>query len=1526
MSWAEEDWTVGLSGRVLQKVKELQVHHERLSRENKQKQLQIDNIQAGLEKQTVKFEEVRGELHSVQRELQGVRDEAKAAVTSRERLSQELQTKQAQLCCLEGQLDAARTLSNKLTEEVKRLEVELEKLQNSNRSADTTPFSTPCWNTTSPWDNNGSKKEERSGQRDEGTNRGFTSRQRLHFYDAAPSPFSQSHKSTTQRHPSDQSDGSSTPSAVFPWGRDDSRPAPRRQSPSSPQATGADVTNRQQAQLGPGGCGKESDYRRDADRLQTRVSSLEEELSAKAAAMKSIQNELAQSRKDLAAKELSVQRVRDELSRAQTRMALEGERALGAEQKLKQLQEELKCERKNAESCRLQHQQRAKDLEKQHQRDLTDLQKERQCLEKQHQQEINKLNHELQQARTLHNTLQAQIDKLSLQKQALDKELDTHKEKLKWTEGQLKESQKKETQTQAQLTEALHKADATAVSLEQSRKKERTLEEEGKRLAGELSDALRIVKELQEQKAAAAPPVQPVQFCPVGQSFSPQPSSSRHSKSSSTSAAKQNNAEIVEKNQVKISSSFDREPGEGIDSEQITDYVSSHSECLQRVGDTKSDAEVNRTKNVAKDGEICGKGGTSTFDRGDFSSSHSTAEVLTSSRSQCSEPAAEKLKLENAALRSELKDAREELQKRLDDLEVQRRAEAEARTRLKQLSRKHANQSVEKDEQDKEWREKLEREKAEVEKLRKTVAALQAEGLREKEPRQKKDGTAQEEERNKAFEDRESEMMELNMQLKKQLAEVKGQLALERDEREREANERRRQADADGDVAKELRTKLAALQAECEELRSSTRDVSPQDAKLSATNSPLMYLTLCDDELDSSWTPGEGSLLPSPEQHLLFCQAANQRNTLVSHAAAPLIQGDGTLIDPDVSGSLTSEHTQGPSDVQPERRDSPAGVARLLKENAREAERAKQYQLKFEALQSQVTLQTKQLTSAFDKQSRHISGLLAELREKESALHSQEEELQRSKQELDAFRARKAGDDQRREERTLKESNTESNIGLQEIPPSSPHTNTQELISDSEAASSDNQLSGIKGKVEADVTAELLSLRQENPLLQKKLLDFNASKTSTSLTPVDDGNQENQDQAKQNPSTSPAPPILDQWGEPADVAGVVTSCKEESEREERSTEERVEAGCQPQIIQLQQQVVELKKKLKALSAESQQQAEELAVWRLASQTAPIFDLQDETSILSQDHETTPSPGGPTSTAQPPPAAVQRGCGSVTVVREDELLLSCSSNKLQGHIVFSRLQQSNIAQPSKKNTKLQGHTWDVAKFDKDLEKENWDINCLSDGCEEQEEEEEAETDTDFVPPPFDPKNTKAAESPAGNPEVKLHVSEASNQITASSEQATGDMRPVMSSVGSQTEDGPCPPNAAAAAAAVQLVSAATQTEEEGDGGVEEELVESPPLSPVLPSPAGTEADARMLLAGSFPIPADPARLAERIRRNRTQLSAAFDDTEYEPYGLPEVVMKGFADIPSGPSCPYIVRRGLLGTVVSVSHKDLDQETD
>lgn len=48
----------------------------------------------------------------------------------------------------------------------------------------------------------------------------------------------------------------------------------------------------------------------------------------------------------------------------------------------------------------------------------------------------------------------------------------------------------------------MREAEGVAVSLEQSRKKERALEEEGRRLAEERADALRLLKELQGEERA----------------------------------------------------------------------------------------------------------------------------------------------------------------------------------------------------------------------------------------------------------------------------------------------------------------------------------------------------------------------------------------------------------------------------------------------------------------------------------------------------------------------------------------------------------------------------------------------------------------------------------------------------------------------------------------------------------------------------------------------------------------------------------------------------------------------------------------------------------------------------------------------------------------------------------------------------------------------------------------------------------------------------------------------------------------
>ncbi|XP_029369058.1 centromere protein F isoform X2 [Echeneis naucrates] len=1638
MSWAEEDWTVGLSGRVLQKVKELQVHHERLSRENKQKQVQLDNIQNSLEKQTLKYEEVRGELQSVQRELQSVCEEAKMAAISSTRLTQELQTKQAQICSIEGQLDASRTLNNKLNQEVKRLEAELEKLQNSSKSADTTPFSTPCWNSTSPWEQNGSRKEERLGQRDEGQSRTLHIR-RLHFSDVPTASLPrQQHKSTPHRHPSDQSEAFSAPLATFPWERDDSRPTGRRHSPSSSQTPCTDVINQGRSESGL--CGKEEENRTETDisvtvsEMRNHVSHLEEELSVKAGMLKTIQNEMVQSKKELATREVSLQRVRDELNLAHARITQENERASGTEQRLKQLQEELKCQRQNAESSRLQHQQRTKELEKQHQRELTEIQKERQFMEKQHQQEVNKLNQELQQGRTLHNALQAQTDKLSLQKQALDKELDTFQEKLKWTEKQLQESQEKEAQTQTKLAEAVLELQGVALSLEQSRKREQCLEEEVKRLAEEKADVLHLLKELQEQKAV---PAQPVQFCPIGQSFSPQPSYPLHSRpspqikrrpTSIRAEPKKEDEEAVDGKRADITTSYlaAREPGEGIDSEHITVHTTD-SESSQRGGHRrKRIKEDNRSKNEAME---------STFDYVLSSSSQSTADIPTN-RSRDASPYSSNpeqakvtgdLQRENTMLRSEINDVREELQKRLEDLEAQRRAEAEARTRLKQLSRKHASQSVEKEEQDKEWRAQLESERAETERLKKAMAALENEMRSRREITEQKE-RQEEKEKNKELEDRESEMIELTIQLKKQLSEVKAQLALEREERKREEEERDKRINTD--IEKELNIKLAELQAELQELKSNRKD-SLEEEKSSVVNSPLTYLTLHDDDFNSDIVQCDTKFLPSPEQHLLFCQSSNSINMLISETTEDFIQDNQMLTDPEGSclagegktdqggatmntrqnylgGFSFSDQGKTLSDLQKSEcppTDWEKQVKDLLKENAKEAECAKQYQLKLEALQNQVTRQTQQLTMAFEKQSQHILGLLAELQEKESELVRQGEELQQCKQELDTLKTRKEENksdlksveiielqmndetdrtvtphttsmadqnstNQRDQQMTVtydvetptsvnSEDDNEALLSVEECPDSADSNNT-ESNHDSACVMEETGCGQYGGT--ADLVAQLLTLQQENQLLKKKMKDLTASNSgSLELQPVRE-NQEDLFKQSQNTGNSLLSGLTEQKP-PSEQNDIITEGQEsllqterrrdDVEKEHKETmrvEEEPEGVSQLQFNHPEEQVVALQMKVQALSEITKRQAEELVLWRLASQPTLTFDQlppnqdnQDQscavTHCQSNQHQTNEMTNiltGPqsqaqtlTAQAQVPTQGIQESPGNVMVIRQDEFILSCSSNKLQGRMSFSSLQHS--FHPSKKTASLQEHSQDTAEIDKDSEKENQEINVQQSHTTQDKDKGDSELIqissakmgqqhlTKDLQKVSAPNKSKATESHTGNLEPKENTSRATKEMNIINDSSDKAVRTKMKSVGIQTEVTFHPGSAAAAS---ELLCASTQ-EKEVD---EEDLVNPPSVSPD-PLPKETEARDKMLFSGSFPIPADPARLAERIRRNRTQLSAAFDDTEYEPYGLPEVVMKGFADIPDGPSCPYIVRRGLLGTaVLPVPQKDLTQEEE
>ncbi|MCJ8734176.1 hypothetical protein PDJAM_G00232300 [Pangasius djambal] len=1760
MSWAAEDWTSGLSGLVLKKVQELQVHNEKLSRERQQRQLQLDNSEAALHKQKQKYEEVRVELGAVQRELVGAREQVQGEARTRDRLTQELQAKVAQVCTLEGQLDSSRTLVQNLTQEVKRLEAELEKLQKESVLGDSMLFSTPCWNMTSPWDQSG-----KSSLRGEDISK---ARQQLLFGDGTKpsvsgvsSPFPQQPNRTPPlRRKINQSEARSS-SSVFPWERDDRGSTPRGKAASTHTSSSSSFTCSDViTETGAPKDGIEEALRKEVDGLRVRVSGLQQELQLEKECCRESESRLAQAQKELTVNEQNLTRSRDELARAHTRITQEGDRAQAAEQRVKQLQEELKCQRQNAETSRCNAEQRRKDMEREHQRELLELQRERQSMEKQHQQETNRLNQEIQQARTQHNTLQSQYDKLALQKQAVERDLEGVQGKLKSTQSDLTESQKREALTQAKLTESLKENEGLSVSLEQLKKREKSLETEVKRLTEELAEAMKLIKELQAQ--LAAPPPQVVSRPVAGDSFNPvlstYPSYSppHHHSSQRKRTLKTERPKISDRPEP-LTYPSEREPGEGIDSEHISEFGSEDSPPVSisvqegnRCGaersseaemessfteqdtgiedtDTDSCTSDSISERMFKDDIRCDSGNqkSSSSNQGPKRDSSSIVE----------------LKKENSALRDELRDIKRELDQRLEDLETQRRAEAEARTKLKQLSKKHSSQTEQHRTKAQELKEKgskleaqLEQERKESARLREVVTNLEKEAAKRKEEGEREEAESKEEtirlkEALVQMERKEEHLEKEREKMRKELELLQSELLQEREEREREREEEkklRKTYEVEG-------LKIAVLQAELDRLQSSA---TVEDKNVN-TNMPLTYLQLENQpNITNDVTALENEVTSSLS---FFCESVNLQNTMFSkESKTSLITECGTGIKPgeqspveqdSTSTGNLEDHTKTTEGMNLD--DTTIlvlEVERMRVQRDREAERAKKSQKKLEALQNQVTSQTQQLTLAFENQSKHIEGLLRELQQRDNALQRQGEELQSCLEELASIQA----DKQMTDMVNSMTSSTEKSAEVSAEPScdlaiSTATSNTHEvaeqesfhtvknkpLQSDQQsftnvevgedqpgnlsAASDKTNMShvtlthdtkehvttltssDVHGRDSEHYTEnttgeelpELLTTAQQDnshvietntenaqssvvscftetkelPEYLQKLLEHSTDNTSTLKMVINKLHEaqnelselkarhdqltlqlqevsrqdflslkQEHEQLKLKLQIIDNEPCVSETYLKQDESNHLTNTEEES-GSVTDLEEKVVTGgnfedswpkcgdeheeienetcTSAQVHSLQEQLQALQSKFQLLSEKNRDLAEELQLWRLSAMTP------EET--LDQESNSSP----------------------ILVVREEQLVLSCSPTVIHSHTKQSSVvQHGGLSHPicysepdtadhqRDYQTSSEKSTEDLSSILKAVELiayDNTAINDINDHlqmeiktmngksacpdlssemensdhshdlthqikqtgpsedrqpgnqpCEiafRPESREDGLAENGIKTKVIDPKlNTESTDrkdtymSSLRHDEVVTatqsgkahrHTTKQENEHSlapdsqtinsvirgdnAVDQQQISEITGVTSSideVGTKEVKSVCTQTEECNREEVEnfgspqqrpvVLHASTQTHGEQSEEEEEqndECTESPSLSPTP-----TSETERLLFSGSFPIPANPAHLAERIRRSRSRMSAAYDDTEYEPYGLPEVVMKGFADIPSGPACPYVLRRGLLGT--------------
>lgn len=285
------------------------------------------------------------------------------------------------------------------------------------------------------------------------------------------------------------------------------------------------------------------------------------------------------------------------------------------------------------------------------------------------------------------------------------------------------------------------------------------------------------------------------------------------------------------------------------------------------------------------------------------------------------------------------------------------------------------------------------------------------------------------------------------------------------------------------------------------------------------------------------------------------------------------------------------------------------------------------YFLSFSVLKSsyssQVTRQTQQLTMAFEKQSQHISGLLAELQDRESTLLRQGEELQRYRQELHAFKG-EGEVKKRREELTVKdveeveqteEAQEKRSVGIlgllsNQERESSVTFNITNSPADSESnAERDAGQPGIvtsdaerqhPGSVDSDktqrkhdigdiecsqygsttdVAAKLLALRQENQLLKQRVLGLNISKSKTTL--INTENEQKEDPVKRSQNTEHAAlSCMTEPGSSSEPCDLTAKAHESPLQNVGSDEEKVgclikeelESMSQSQINRLQQQV------------------------------------------------------------------------------------------------------------------------------------------------------------------------------------------------------------------------------------------------------------------------------------------------------------------------------------------------------------------
>ncbi|KAI2654474.1 Rho-associated protein kinase let-502 [Labeo rohita] len=274
------------------------------------------------------------------------------------------------------------------------------------------------------------------------------------------------------------------------WSYDDTPIKPHQQFTSSTQSDTAGSQQMEQLK------NINQDLRSKISELELRIQAQEKEMKNQINKFSEIQSQLEMAKKDLAEKDKLLSKSRDELTKATGQYEQSVSKCSSLEMKLKQVTEEMNCQRHNAESMHRALEQKIKDQERESQKELAQLQSSHQALDQQFNQVKNKMSMEIQQAKKDHNVLQSDMDKVTALKNRLEKDLEELKQKLLRSEQALQASQVKETELKKKSDEMQREKNSLSCQLDQGMKRVKQLEDEKQNIEQNLAKNRTMVDDL----------------------------------------------------------------------------------------------------------------------------------------------------------------------------------------------------------------------------------------------------------------------------------------------------------------------------------------------------------------------------------------------------------------------------------------------------------------------------------------------------------------------------------------------------------------------------------------------------------------------------------------------------------------------------------------------------------------------------------------------------------------------------------------------------------------------------------------------------------------------------------------------------------------------------------------------------------------------------------------------------------------------------------------------------------------------